>query len=412
MPVYLSNAGIRKGETILIRRCPLEPDHEVIEKKGRGHPDSIADSLASNISRAYSSYTIKHCGGKILHHQIDKLMVIGGKSDVTWGKGRSVAPIKIIVAGRASKSYLHKKVPVDRIVEKEIRKFFSTNFPILNYKKDIEVQLELTDYAGPGTIKQSTGAIANMFNPVNKSEIRGYEKLVSNDTSFCVAYAPYSRLESTVIKLENALNGTKTKKKFPWLGSDIKIMAVRNRNRIDITSCIPQIARFVNSLESYKNNLKKISKFMIHILTEYYPKNQINLSLNTKDDFDKMNVYLTATGSSLSGDIGVVGRGNRINGLITSQRPMSLEGVSGKNPKYYSGFVYSMLAKNIANHLYRATKRPCEVEIVSQNGGPLLDPWKVIVTSDYPKQTKLRKIIDKELSKIPDITRNFVHGKN
>jgi S-adenosylmethionine synthetase len=42
---------------------------------------------------------------------------------------------------------------------------------------------------------------------------------------------------------------------------------------------------------------------------------------------------LTVTGTSAeNGDDGQVGRGNRINGLITPYHPMSLEATSGKKP--------------------------------------------------------------------------------
>ena len=250
-----------------------------------------------------------------------------------------------------------------------------------------------------------------MFSPKSKLQVRGYEKLIANDTSYCVAYAPYSKLERSIIKLENYLNNKSSKKKYPWLGSDIKIMAVRNYNEVDITLCIPQIAKYVKSLVEYKNNLVVIGNVIKKRLELSLPKHILNLSINTKDDFGKMNIYLTVSGASLSGDIGVVGRGNRTNGLITSNRPMSLEGTNGKNPRYYSGFVYAVASKKIANQLYKLTGKPNIVEIVSQNGGLLKKPWRIRIISSAEKR-KILKVVDKNLNNIENFTMEFVNGKS
>lgn len=412
MAIFLGPDGLRKEKLHILRRNPeKELDHEIIERKGLGHPDTICDTIACDLSREYSAYTVNNCDAMVLHHQFDKVMLIGGKTDVSWGKGRFIEPIKINIAGRASKTYLGRKVPVNDIMKKTIRKYFGIMFPQVNFEKDVIINDYVTDSAGPGTIKESKGAIKNMFNPVEKSAVRGYEKLVANDTSYCIAYAPYSQLEKAVLGVEKYLNGEKIRNKYPWLGSDIKIMAVRRKTDVDITMCIPQIAKYVSSLDEYKKNLRTSSREVMKILSKYFKKENIDLSINTKDDYRKKNVYLTVSGASLSGDIGVVGRGNRPNGLITSNRPMSLEGASGKNPRYYSGFIYSILSRNIANKLYSALKNPCEVKIVSQNGGNLLNPWIIFVTIDSNKVNEIRNIIRSECNKITKITQDFVNGK-
>ena len=48
------------------------------------------------------------------------------------------------------------------------------------------------------------------------------------------------------------------------------------------------------------------------------------------------------------GDDGSVGRGNRCNGLITPNRPMSMEATSGKNPINHIGKIYNLLSTQIA----------------------------------------------------------------
>jgi|WetSurMetagenome_2_1015567.scaffolds.fasta_scaffold84228_2 S-adenosylmethionine synthetase len=412
MGIYLGPDGVRNKKIHIIKRnSEKDFDHEIIERKGLGHPDTICDSIACELSREFSAFTVKNCDNMVLHHQFDKVMIIGGKTDVSWGRGRFIEPIKINVAGRATKSYLGKKIPVDKIIEKTIRKYFQRMFPEVNFKKDVIINDYVTDSAGPGTVRESKGAIKNMFNPVAKNAVRGYEKLVANDTSYCIAYAPYSLLEKAVLEIEKYLNSNKIKKKYPWLGSDIKIMAVRCKDKIDITMCVPQISKYVKSLDEYRRNMKISSRDIMNILLKYCKKDDVDLSINTKDDYDNKNVYLTVSGASLSGDIGVVGRGNRPNGLITANRPMSLEGASGKNPRYYSGFIYSILARNIADKLYSTFNTPCEVKIISQNGGNLLNPWRIFITIDSGEKDNIKNLVEKECSKTTEITHNFVNGK-
>ncbi|MFH2003392.1 MAG: methionine adenosyltransferase, partial [Bacteroidota bacterium] len=317
-------------------------------------------------------------------------------------------PIRIIVAGRATYSFKNKKIPVDNILKSTILTHFKKNFPLVG-TGNIIIKNYLTSYAGPGTIMQSKGAIANMFNPKEKSQVRGYEKLVANDTSYCISYAPISSLEASVLTMEKYLNDKKIKKIYPWLGSDIKIMAVRNYKSVSITMCIPQIAKYVYSLNEYIENLNLIGKIIYQKFSRALSGYKIDLSINTKDDYEKMNIYLTVSGASLSGDIGVVGRGNRANGLITSNRPMSMEGVNGKNPRYYSGFIYTNLTKRISARIFNLLKKPCIVEMVSQNGGLLKDPWhtRIVTTAN---QVIVKKIVENELNNIEKITSDFIRG--
>lgn len=403
----ISERAVVDGSVDIIKASvQLENESELIERKGAGHPDSIADELAALVSQAYSKYTIDNCDGMILHHQIDKLMIIGGKAEVDFGKGRFVEPIRIVLSGRISREYLGKTLPVKQIYTDVIKDYFADRFPMVDFSRDIQLIDFLTSYAGPGTIKESSGSIAHMFNPAAKEAVRGYEALVANDTSYCVAYEPLSDLEAAIYNLERYLTDKKTKEKYPWLGSDIKIMAYRQGKNVDMTSCIPQIAMHVHSMDSYLQNLDTIAKEIETFIRKAIPKYDVHFSLNTKDKFSTKNIYLTVTGASLSGDIGVVGRGNRTNGLITAHRPMSLEGTNGKNPRYYSGFIYAVATKNIAKRIYNETSEPCIVEIVSQNGGNLLAPWHTRVTT-LADAAHVQRIVTEELADIPTISNRF-----
>ena len=68
--------------------------------------------------------------------------------------------------------------------------------------------------------------------------------------------------------------------------------------------------------------------------------------VNALDDpkaSDESGIYLTVTGlSAEQGDDGEVGRGNRVNGLITPSRAMSLEAAAGKNAVAHVGKLYNL----------------------------------------------------------------------
>ncbi len=48
---------------------PEAADVEAVERKGVGHPDSICDSLAEEISKGLCHWYLEHVGA-ILHHNV------------------------------------------------------------------------------------------------------------------------------------------------------------------------------------------------------------------------------------------------------------------------------------------------------------------------------------------------------
>lgn len=81
---------------------------------------------------------------------------------------------------------------------------------------------------------------------------------------------------------------------------------------------------------------------------------------------------LVVSGTSAeAGDDGEVGRGNRINGLITPGRPMSLEAAAGKNPVSHVGKIYNVLARDIAEAVVARVPEVASAEccMVSRIGG-------------------------------------------
>jgi S-adenosylmethionine synthetase len=93
----MRNIIIEKSENLPTE----ERDIEIIERKGIGHPDTICDLVCESVSQALSQYYLKRFG-KVLHHNLDKGLLVAGRSQPKFGGGKILEKIKIIVAGRAT----------------------------------------------------------------------------------------------------------------------------------------------------------------------------------------------------------------------------------------------------------------------------------------------------------------------
>lgn len=120
------------------------------------------------------------------------------------------------------------------------------------------------------------------------------------------------------------------------------------------------------------------------------------------------------------GDDGSVGRGNRINGLITPCRVMSLEAASGKNPVSHVGKIYSVMAFEIAKQIIKEYPdvAECNVILLSQIGKPIDQPKNagvhLIMKDNLPVEKVKSKVIytvDSCLESITDITNKIVERK-
>src|SRR5213079_3218204 len=78
-----------------------EQGDEIVERKGIGHPDSIADGLAETVSVALCKMYQERFG-RILHHNTDQVEVVGGQSAPKFGGGVFLEPAYILLVGRAT----------------------------------------------------------------------------------------------------------------------------------------------------------------------------------------------------------------------------------------------------------------------------------------------------------------------
>ena len=127
------------------------------------------------------------------------------------------------------------------------------------------------------------------------------------------------------------------------------------------------------------------------------------------------------TGTSAeAGDDGEVGRGNRVNGLITPCRPMSLEAAAGKNPVTHVGKIYNVLASEISNALVATVPEIASAQclMVSRIGKPVAEPAVLqiaIATRDGSPvaelECKINEIATNNINRVPDLVDHFVDGE-
>lgn len=340
---------------------PGELPFEIVERKGIGHPDTICDALAENLSLALSRHYLERFG-TILHHNVDKALLCGGARCCTFGDGEILEPIEIYLAGRATTRYRGIDVPVDTIAIEATRMWLHKNLPTLDPIRDVRVYPKL---------RPTSSDLAALF-----VRQRGTGTPLANDTSFGVGFAPLDELETTVLAVECGLHLPTVHEVHPEIGQDVKVMGVRCGGEISLTVACAFVARYIRDADDYRQKKEQIAK-LVEEAARAVTKRPVKVAVNTADGDTPESLYLTVTGlSAESGDDGQVGRGNRMNGLITPYRPMSLEALAGKNPVTHVGKLYNVLSHRLADCLVADNPEVVQAEcyLVSQIGRSIAHP--------------------------------------
>lgn len=369
---------------------------EIVERKGLGHPDTICDILAENLSRNLCQLYHERFG-LVLHHNVDKGLLFGGRSAPDFGGGEILEPIEIFLVGRATMSYRGVDVPVEELAVEGTRQWFRENFHALDADRHLKIRCLLR----PGSQD-----LTELYLRQAKTGIA-----LANDTSCGVGYAPYNDVEKVVLGVEHYLNSPEMHKNFPAFGQDIKIMALRTGNAIELTVACAFIDRYLQSIEDYLGQKSQLAEVVLNKTAELTDQS-VTVSVNKADDPDAESVYLTVTGTSgEAGDDGEVGRGNRANGLITPYRPMNMEAAAGKNPVTHVGKIYNVAARQIAERLVSDIEVVQEAYcfLVSQIGQPVHEPQKVEVKLRLPDDALLPEI-RQEVASIAEETLQEMHN--
>jgi len=343
-------------------RSVTEHGVEIVERKGTGHPDYMCDSIMEAISIALSQAYIREFG-TVLHHNIDKGLLAAGAVEKRFGGGRVLKPMELTIGDRATFRVADREIPVADIAIESAKKWIRNNMRLIDPDKHLTYRLalspgseELTDiFSRPGIVR------------------------AANDTSAAVGYYPLSCTEKAVLKLERQLNSERFKKSHPETGEDVKVMGLRNRDRLDITVAMPLLASHIRSEEEYFEQKSVIHKEMEKMFSAMQGFKEIKVHFNTLDERGRGlgGMYLSLLGTSAEdADSGQVGRGNRVNGLISVNRPLGTEAAAGKNPVSHVGKIYNFLAHKIARQIYEKIEGIKEVYVLllSEIGTPIDSP--------------------------------------
>src|SRR5574340_937432 len=340
-----------------VRDLPLE----IAERKGLGHPDAICDALAENLSATLSRFYLERCGA-VLHHNVDKGLLCGGAARPAFGGGEVLEPIEIYLTGRATAEHRGAKIPVDRLAIDASRAWLRSHIRHLDAERHVRIIPR---------IRPTSPSLAALF-----ARQREAGAPLANDTSCGAGFAPLDDLERTVLAVERKLNSREAKQLHPEIGEDIKVMGVRRGAGFHLTVACALVGRHVAGLAEYRAGKARIRDLALQE-ARMITRAAVDAQVNTADGDSFDSIYLTVTGlSAESGDDGQVGRGNRVNGLITPYRPMSLEAVAGKNPISHVGKLYNVIAHRIACALVAEVPGVEEAYcfLVSRIGCPISEP--------------------------------------
>ncbi len=385
-----------------ITQTPIEKQEiEIVERKGVGHPDSMADGFAEAVSRALCNEYIKKCG-TVLHHNTDQVEVVAGRSHPEYNGGELISPIYVLLVGRATKEFKDIKIPTDTTAVKAAKQYLKTTLPDIDSEHDIIIDCKL----GVGSTD-----LQSVFK-------RG-KAPIANDTSFGVGHAPFSEVEQIVYNTERQMV-LNFKKDLPAIGTDIKVMGMRKNDNITLTVACAMIGKHIDDQNHYFSIKSELCDKICDLAAEYTDR-EVEVFVNTGDDEKTGSVYLTVTGTSAEmGDDGSVGRGNRCNGLITPNRPMSMEATSGKNPINHVGKLYNLLSTRIANDIAENVPgiEDVYIRILSQIGKPIDQPLIAsaqVIPEDGANMKVIKSeseaIIDHWLADITKITEMIARGE-
>lgn len=378
---------------MIVINKPFTPPYEVVERKGLGHPDTLADGISEAISRSLCRQYLEE-SGQILHHNVDKVLIIAGQSAPRFGGGSILKPPSVVVGGRASR--LQNKLLSEIIEDAAASHLHKT---VKNLKQfQVEPRLE-----------QGAPELASLIG-------RG-----ANDTSIGVGYAPLSQTEQMILDLEDVVRQVR------GAGEDIKLMAVRRGSHLTLVVAVAMVSKFIGSREKYeeaKLNVREAVEKKARSLLEREPgelaggaERMGEVYVNCADAGE--NIYLTVTGCSLEmGDDGATGRGNRGNGLITPMRPMTMEAIAGKNPVSHVGKIYNVMAQKIAADIAEMEGvSEAYVTLVSKIGSPISQPllrgvqicWEMELTAAV--EARVNSILDWHMESADDLVEQFVKGR-
>jgi S-adenosylmethionine synthetase len=250
-----------------LKQTPVEQQRaELVERKGTGHPDSVCDAIMERVSLALCrEYLIRF--GRILHYNVDKGLLVAGRTQPRLGGGSVLEPMRLVFGDRATAEYQGKHIDVGALAEVSAKDWLREHLRYVDPERHIVFQNEL---------KQSSPELTSLF---------GQKVIGANDTSAAVGYAPSTETERLVIASERYLNSAEFKQRFPEAGEDVKVMGCRCDRELVLTIALAFVDRFVPDKEIYFARKQEIEIALNECLArEQRTLQRITVTINTLDD--------------------------------------------------------------------------------------------------------------------------------
>ncbi|MDJ1157638.1 methionine adenosyltransferase [Chelatococcus sp. SYSU_G07232] len=367
-------------------------DLEIVERKGLGHPDTICDHLTEELSLALSRHYLAQFG-RVLHYNVDKALLWGGRSQPAFGGGAILEPMEVFLAGRATTAFGAARLPLAELAEDVVQRWFGNNLPLIDLHRHVRTHC---------LVRPGSSDLTDVFERRTTGTV-----LLANDTSCGIGYAPLSRLESIVYAVEQEL-GAIALRAHPEIGRDIKVMGVRRGRDVMLTVACAFVGRFLATIADYAAAKAFVADTAREVAAAHGA--DATVAVNVGDDLAAGSVYLTVVGTSAEGgDDGEAGRGNRVNGLITPFRPMTMESAAGKNAVTHVGKLYNLAAGLIAERIVEELPAIDEAQcfLVSGIGRPVSDPQTIGIrlrsgrqSSPAAHEMAIAAIVEEELARL------------
>lgn len=389
-----------------LNQTPVEQQRvELVERKGVGHPDSICDAVMEEIALALCR-EYQAAFGRILHFNVDKALLVAGRTEPRCGGGKVIEPMRLIFGDRATAECGGRHIDLSAIAEVAAKDWLRRNLRFIDPERHVIFQSEL---------KEGSPELTGLF---------ARETIGANDTSVAVGYAPLTETERLVLACERHLNSPAAKQRFPEAGEDVKVMGYRRDHELTLTVALAFVDRFVPDAAAYFARKLEIATALTDTLSrEQRTLDRVTVAINTGDDLARgeAGMYLTVLGTSAEGgDCGQVGRGNKVNGVVSLNRPIGTEAAAGKNPVSHVGKIYTLLTHKMAADIHASVPGVREVYVLlgSQIGSPIdrpaiasaqliLDPRCALADV----QPGVESVIERGLATMSDFTARLIRGE-
>ncbi len=384
-------------------RSPDDSPVEIVERKGLGHPDSICDAVAERVSQTLSRVYLERTGA-IQHHNADKALLVAGRAEPRFGGGRILEPMQLYLGDRATEV---EGVDVGELAVAAARSWFRENLRYVDPERHLDVR---------SVLRPGSAELTHVFADPSRAR--------ANDTSVGVGFAPLTETEQLVLDAERLLNDPDPRRRRAWVGEDVKVHGVRRGRKLELTVAAPLVDRHVGS-EAHYFELKAAlhAELVEEIQRRLRSLDEVTIVLDALDQPGQGldGVYVTVTGTSAEGaDSGEVGRGNRVNGLITFHRPMTLEAAAGKNPVSHVGKIYGVFAHRLAGAIHSSIPgvRAAVVWLWSRIGERVSEPAGVSIELTPEKGAtfadlvgRARENVGAQLGCLPKFCHDLARGR-